>query len=361
MEMEQSDPEDRDHFKAVCAAFFNYHVDSLIDFARMERSFETLSSGQLTRLLIPCATRVQRLKTAVGVNYALLSKIVHQNRGLFPYREREDGSYVMPNLQVGYKDVTKLRSTIRQIVRDWGEQGQLERDESYKLVIEEVQAHFPTPKRSDGSLVSVLTPGAGLGRLSFEFARLGFKSQGNEFSYFMLLVSDFILNKTRRRKEFQLYPFVHESCNVLKFEDMLRVVEVPDICPAQELGEEDDFSMVAGEFIEVYSSHPSSWDCVVTCFFIDTANNILQYIETIHSTLKPGGLWVNFGPLLYHYSDQQAEVSVDLTWEEVRHAILEFGFRIEKEEERISHYDYDPLSLLQISYKCIFFTAIKST
>ena len=359
--MEQPDEEEKDHFKAVCAAFFNYHVDSLIDFARMERNFQTLTSTQLPHLLIPCQSRIDQLKRAVGVNYSLLSKIVHPNKGLFPYRDREDGSYVIPNLRVAYKDVTKLRSTVRQMVRDWSELGRQEREESYQLVISEVEAHYPGRTHSDGSLVSILTPGAGLGRLSFEFARLGYKSQGNEFSYFMLLASDFILNKTRRRGEFQLFPFVHEYCNVLKFEHALRTVAIPDICPAEELNEEDDFSMVAGEFVEVYSAHPESWDCLVTCFFLDTANNILQYIETIYCTLKPGGLWVNIGPLLYHYSDQQAEVSIDLTWEEVRHAIVGFGFKIEKEEERISHYDYDPLSMLQVSYKCIFFTALKPT
>jgi carnosine N-methyltransferase len=43
--------------------------------------------------------------------------------------------------------------------------------------------------------ISVLVPGAGLGRLAFEIANLGFISQGNEFSLEMLLVSNFILNK----------------------------------------------------------------------------------------------------------------------------------------------------------------------
>ena len=40
-------------------------------------------------------------------------------------------------------------------------------------------------------------------------------------------------------------------------------------------------------------------------FFIDTANNIISYIETIYNLLKKDGLWVNFGPLLYHYADME--------------------------------------------------------
>lgn len=38
-----------------------------------------------------------------------------------------------------------------------------------------------------------------------------------------------------------------------------------------------------------------SWDCVATCFFIDTAHNVLDYVETIWKILKPGGVWINLG------------------------------------------------------------------
>jgi hypothetical protein len=64
-----------------------------------------------------------------------------------------------------------------------------------------------------------------------------------------------------------------------------------------------DFSMVAGEFVEVYSKQPDQWDCIVTCFFLDTAHNVMEYLECISKILKKGGLWVNIGPLLYHYSE----------------------------------------------------------
>ena len=50
------------------------------------------------------------------------------------------------------------------------------------------------------------------------------------------------------------------------------------------------------------------WDCVVTCFFIDTAHNVIEYIECISKILKKGGVWINIGPLLYHYTEQMNEV-----------------------------------------------------
>ena len=41
-------------------------------------------------------------------------------------------------------------------------------------------------------------------------------------------------------------------------------------------------SITAGEFVEVYkNNYISHFDCICTVFFIDTANNILEYIDTI--------------------------------------------------------------------------------
>ena len=46
------------------------------------------------------------------------------------------------------------------------------------------------------------------------------------------------------------------------------------------------------------STMPDSWDAVLTCFFIDTARNIVEYLETIYRILKRGGVWINCGALL---------------------------------------------------------------
>ena len=57
-----------------------------------------------------------------------------------------------------------------------------------------------------------------------------------------------------------------------------------------------------GDFISIYSSaeYKGVYNAVITCFFIDTAQHILQYILIIRHILQPGGVWVNLGPLHYH-------------------------------------------------------------
>lgn len=63
----------------------------------------------------------------------------------------------------------------------------------YKPIIEEIKKYFPNYIK-ENKRVKILVPGAGLGRLVFEFASMGYASQGNEFSYFMLIASDLMLN-----------------------------------------------------------------------------------------------------------------------------------------------------------------------
>ncbi|CAG9321021.1 unnamed protein product [Blepharisma stoltei] len=353
------DPHEREHFKAVCGAFFNYQVDSLVDIFRIEKNFSSLKPEHLSKLKEPIEIRTQKMKDGTAANYYFLTHIVHPYIDLFSHTMLPDGRLQIENLNVSGKNISKVRSTLRQLVRDWAIEGEKEREMCFTVILDEIKRVFPNVKNEEGELISILTPGAGLGRLSFEIAKHGYKSQGNEFSYFMLLVSDYILNNTKTSNQFTVFPFIHDFSNVFTLNEIFRPVKIPDICPGEELKEGSDFSMVAGDFIEIYSQQKSQWDCIVTCFFMDTANNIMQYIEIIYEALKPGGAWINFGPLLYHYSNSDEEVSIDLTWEEFRHVILQFGFTLENENTKPSWYAAEANPMLEITYKCIFFTAIK--
>ena len=80
------------------------------------------------------------------------------------------------------------------LVRDWSEDGQKERDTCYKPILDELERLYPPAIRSSKK---VLVPGAGLGRLAYDVANLGFQSQGNEFSLFMLFACHFVLNQVQ--------------------------------------------------------------------------------------------------------------------------------------------------------------------
>ena len=90
-------------------------------------------------------------------------------------------------------DLDKARSTIKQFVRDWSEAGILEREMTYGPILEAVDRLFGmVSPRCD---VRILVPGAGLGRLAFDFACKGYATEGNEFSFHQLIASNFILNQ----------------------------------------------------------------------------------------------------------------------------------------------------------------------
>ena len=100
-------------------------------------------------------------------------------------------------------------------------------------------------------------------------------------------------------------------------------------------------SMVAGEFSEVYSSMPGMFDVVCTCFFMDTAPNALDYIATIHAALKDGGLWINNGPLMYHFeggsdADEWQRPCVYLTQEQLLACVSQQGFDVVLEQQSMS-------------------------
>lgn len=63
---------------------------------------------------------------------------------------------------------------------------------------------------------------------------------------------------------------------------------MPDVHPGDLVQRLGLLSMCAGDFVEVYSEphQAGSFDCVATCFFLDTAHNILQYMQIIKHILK---------------------------------------------------------------------------
>ncbi|ETN73168.1 N2227-like protein [Necator americanus] len=81
--------------------------------------------------------------------------------------------------------------------------------------------------------------------------------------------------------------------------------------------------------------------------------------ETIYRILKPGGSWLNVGPLTYHYEDMIDEMSIELPYEEVIRIVRLTGFEIVNESKIISYYTINRLSMLQNQYTCAFFEAVK--
>ncbi|KAH9474496.1 Carnosine N-methyltransferase [Psilocybe cubensis] len=258
-------------------------------------------------------------------------------------------------------DMDKLRSTLKQLVRDWSEEGRSEREVCYKPIKDALVKHFAKVPPEERRNLRVLVPGSGLGRLSFDVAQMGFACQANEFSHYMLLASYFILNKTDQVKQHTFYPYVHSFSNAPNRESILQAISIPDVRPS-DLPAGSDFSLVAGDFEEIFANpdQKGQWNAILTCFFIDTAKNIVNYLRILHEILAPGGVWINVGPLLWHWENNNSnDPSVELDMEEVKALARKIGFEISNETTIDTTYTNNAKSLLGYVYHAAFWTATK--
>lgn len=355
------DQEETKHFLDVCYSFLGYNKDATHDLVHLQETLEALEPED--RELWPCqpVAWLDAIVKRVQANQYFCSQLPSAmvcSSDLGP-NEDERVSRVPQGYRVASRNASKVRSTLRQFVRDWAAEGQAERDSSYLPLTSALEKYLPPRYRGpEGQEVAttVLCPGCGLGRLPFDLAVAGYAAQGNEFSYHMLLGSHLVLNRSMSALCHVIYPFVLSTTNRSRAHDHLTGIRVPDICPGQVMPEDGQLSMAAGEFVEVYSDQTACWDAVLTCFFLDTAKNVLIYVRRIADIIRPGGYWINLGPLLFHYADVEQEISIELSWEELRPCILRY-FDFVEEDTRTAIYTGNPGSLQGVRYKCVFFVA----
>ena len=247
----------------------------------------------------------------IDKNAELASAILYsglQSFGISPTQPPKSKDDKVPNDWRGFatsNDLEKARSTLRQFYRDWSAGGAAERDACYGPVIRALRKERQA--RSE-SKMSVLVPGAGLGRLVFELCCEGFDTEGNEISFHQLLASSYILNVCPEPNKHTLFPWIHSFSNHQSRSNHLKSVQVPDLHPGMTLGgieSAGEMSMSASDFLLLYGNedHRDRFDVVATVFFLDTAPNIIRYVEAIQNCLRTGGLLVNVGPLLWHFEN----------------------------------------------------------
>ncbi|XP_015920974.1 carnosine N-methyltransferase isoform X1 [Parasteatoda tepidariorum] len=347
---------ERKHFQRVVNAFRSYKIHSMKRLYRSTKYISSLSTHHQD-LLKGYRSHLDKVRLAIEHNSEIIKVIIKDVAHLFQNADHTDDIKVVSS-EVTAFDMEKIQSILKQLYREWSVEAKEERDASFKPIIDEVIALFPCENLVDASKFQILVPGAGLGRLPYEIARKGYSCQGNEFSLFMLFASNFILNKCQGTDLYKIYPWVHQYFNNLKSDDQVQMVRFPDVNPC-DIPSKLDFSMAAGSFIEIYKES-DAWDCIATCFFLDTANNIIDYIETTWNILKPGGYWINLGPLLYHHADMPDEDSIEPSYEEIRYIILKFGFVLLKEElNLVTPYSQNPRSMMSYEYKSVFFVCQK--
>ncbi|SMR46074.1 unnamed protein product [Zymoseptoria tritici ST99CH_1E4] len=400
---ELPDPSDDKEEKRVLSAaldsFRQYRRAAHYNITHLRRqSFYALPSAQVELLSSPAFSlpkKFDAVDEAIDSNADIAEAILAIGLPSFGFGSQDESwkGHATPG------DLDKARSTIRQLYRDWSAQGLPERHAAFSPILSALQQHLPETISSERHKHRVLVPGAGLGRLVFDICAAGYSVEGNEISYHQLLASNYILNCVSEPGQHRLYPWALNFSNHHTSSDQLQSVVIPDIHPAATLEAaaeqlktkvpySERMSMTAGDFCVLYRQieYTEAFNAVATCFFIDTAPNVISYMETIRSCLKPGGLWINLGPLLWHfesaptpadrdkqrgrtsnkYTHSHADENVgigepgsfELSNEEVIALVESLGFEIV--EHRLAQptgYIQDPESMLQNVYRPVFWVA----
>lgn len=162
----------------------------------------------------------------------------------------------------------------------------------------------------------IIVPGSGLGRISHELSNMGYNVDAIELNGLMYLINNFIYNNPS--KNLEIYPYIHNLSNFTSLKSQFRSVMLPSLQKPKNLNTHlEDF-----KFFEPKKEKKTI--VMVTAFFMDTAENIIDYVDTVNELVKgyENKYWINIGPLKYGSAPQ-----VELNVEELRDVRNKMGWQ----------------------------------
>jgi SAM-dependent methyltransferase len=294
----------------------------------------SLTTEQTLERVVGYGQKLGSIAELIYVNEAVCKSMVTNAMQFYGISQEELDEHMEQAEKDGRQaDKFAVSQTLKHYVRDWAYEGAKERNEAFPCILSTLntlKAEMP-----EATALKVLLPGSGVGRLGHDVANLegscthlhadnplsnmetGFEVTINEWSMFMNIGYRYIEAQTDANI-FVIHPFIDGMSHQATRGDMLRSITAPNISPNPAV------LLVEGDFNTVFNDHPGHYDIIVTHFFIDTARNLIAYFDTIHRLLKPGGRWINFGPLLYGTGP-----FVQLSLDEIVDVVEEMGFEFE--------------------------------
>lgn len=133
------------HFESVCQALSDYSIDSMREVARMEMHFNSISDDDKLLLIEDIDSRITKIKEAVMNNQNFLdlilidqgqsceeadlsSDLVEELRETGGEKRKQEekrehnAAQEIPERPTTFRNISKVRSTLRQFVRDWSDE-----------------------------------------------------------------------------------------------------------------------------------------------------------------------------------------------------------------------------------------------
>ena len=207
-EVDEQDAE-RDHWKQVMKTMLTYEDFVGLELRRRQEHLNRLPAACTDRLPAASFDKIAAIAAASQSNQYFLQEVVAYQCASF-FKHFPDEAFPTPfTRQDGISTSQQHRNEaiIHSLFREWSAEGSAERAKSFGMIISELQSVLPV---TQGNIWSqrVLVPGSGLGRLPLEISALGYACQGNEFSAFMAIPSNFILNAVDSANCFEIFPWI---------------------------------------------------------------------------------------------------------------------------------------------------------
>ncbi|CAN9246899.1 unnamed protein product [Alternaria alternata] len=280
----------------------------------------------------------EKARKGIEVNARFSEQMAHIAREYYhtgpeALEDKEDADFGAVDLVFGH------------LSRDWSPQGAKERQTVFPPVLHGLEQHFG----GNGRGKRILVPGSGLGRLASDIADLGYDVTANELDYGSIMAYHLLTNHTSSLHQHTFQPFVTKWTHQSNPSSRYSTLTVPDHWPNKAV------KLVEGDFLDMFPQD-GEFDAVVTLFFIDISKNVVDFLGNIHRLLKPGGLWINLGPLKWG-----THSAIQLSAEEMLQLADLLGFDVDHTSRKSidSLYAEQPDTLLKFTYITQFWSATK--
>ena len=112
---------------------------------------------------------------------------------------------------------------------------------------------------------------------------------------------------------------------------------------------------VASQVLRCPNPNPNANPNPNQAFFIDACPDVAQACEQVFAVLRPGGVWINHGPLLYHGKRGGPR----LTSDELMLLLGRLGFEVLEQAFRPCVYSQDDTSMCRSEYTCLYYAVRK--
>lgn len=251
--------------------------------------------------------KLKKIDAHITKNQAVFNQIIEVTKARYGFSYRDFGVQRAPTQNTSSSNY-RVVEALGHFVRDWSAVGATEINPMLDYIRDHLDKIVPAEEAQD---TCVVLPGSGLGRVAHEVAlhRDYGAVYAVEFSGLMHACHRFLYEKlkgpddTVYSETHTLSPYIHTCSNFTKTESQFRLVEIPNGVQKPE-----NLHVILDDFR--YFSIPEDRKfknvVVVSVFFMDTAENLIDYIDVINQLTTPltrssvkNGYWINVGPLKY--------------------------------------------------------------